>query len=85
MTQMKVFQVNNQDWEHWHEAIFHNAIDVVRWIRRNDFKSYEIAWKSPVTNQFVTLLIVEEGFREYENDLLRLPKIFNNVKGVKNQ
>ena len=77
---MKNFKINNMDWKNWIENNFYNAIDVIRFIERENLQDYEISWKTPVTGEYKTLIRVENGIKTYETDLFKLPSVFKKIK-----
>ena len=79
---MKGFRVCNHDLDHWCERTFHNAIDVVRFVKSRKFETFEIEWKTPVTQEYTTLIFVENGKTAYTSDVVKIPETFKQlIKG----
>lgn len=76
---MKDFRICNHDLDNWIECTFHNAVDVVRFIEQRNLKTYEIEWKTPVTEEYATLLFVEDGKVSYKSDVFKLPSAFKKL------
>ena len=77
---MKGFRVCNHDLDNWIERTFHNAIDVVRFIKGRNLSTYEIEWKTPITGEYATLIFVEDGVKTYETDIFKIPATFNKLR-----
>ena len=76
---MKGFRLCNHNLDNWIESKFHNAIDVVGFIERENLSTYSIEWKTPVTGAWHTLLIIENGVKIYETASFRLPTVFKKL------
>lgn len=76
---MKDFRICNHDLDNWVEVTFHNAVDVVRFIEKRKFPTYEIEWETPVTGEYATLLFVENNVVTYESDVFKIPFAFKKL------
>lgn len=76
---MKVFRVCNNDLNNWCERTFYNAADVVRFVKSRKFETFEIEWKTPVTQEYTTLIIVENGKTAYISDVFKIPATFKQL------
>lgn len=69
---MKNFRLINLDTDF--EYFEKNAIDIVRLIKFNDIKNYEISWKTPITGNYHTLMVNNIYVTTINKDF-ELPKI----------
>ena len=76
---MKGFRLCNHDLDNWIESKFHNAIDVVRFIEKHKLSTYEIEWKTSITGEYRTLLMIKNNVRIYETELFKLPTVFKKL------
>jgi hypothetical protein len=77
---MKNFRICNNDLNNWKEYSTRDAIDVVRFLESNkkDYKNYEIAWKTPVTGAYHTL-IEKEGNKTTIDTVFEIPAVFKKL------
>jgi hypothetical protein len=77
---MKNFRVCNNNLENWKEYNLRDAIDVVRFLENNkkNYKNYEVAWKTPVTGAYHTLIIKENNKIIIDN-VFKIPTAFKKL------
>jgi hypothetical protein len=77
---MKNFRICNNDLENWKEKNVKDAIDVVRFLENNkkDYKNFEIAWKTPVTCAYHTIITKEDN-KIIIDTVFEIPKIFKKL------
>jgi hypothetical protein len=77
---MKNFRVCNNDLKNWKEYNLRDAVDVVRFLENNkkDYKNYEVAWKTPVTGEYHTLITKEDN-KMIIDTVFEIPAVFKKL------
>lgn len=77
---MKNFRVCNNDLNHWVETKIVNSSDVIDFLKRNSYFSwtFDIAWKTPVTGEYATIVNCEDGFVSFNRNF-KIPSAFKKL------